>query len=54
MANIQDILIIFFISLIIGGILGYILKSRKVTRKDYRQEDYARDKNKGTDVRVDL
>lgn len=52
MANLDDILIIFFISAIISFIIAFVYKSWKVTKKDYKQEDYARDKGSG--VSIDL
>lgn len=52
MAGLAQILLITLITGLISGTVAYVYKVRKVTKKDYKQIDYA--KTKRPDVTIGL
>lgn len=52
MPTLAQILLITLITAIISTTLTYFVKVRKVTRKDFKKEDYA--KNRRPDITVGL
>ena len=50
MATLPQVLFITFVAILVSGILSYLLRVRKVSRKDYKASDYARTRRPDTTI----
>lgn len=50
MATLPQVLFITFVAILVSGLLSYIIRVKKVTRKDYKASDYAKTKRPDTSI----